>query len=199
MEKDTKKLDSKSEKAKVVTKKNKTGSKTVTEVKAAARFIRVAPRKVRLVIRQLVGLEVVKALDYLRFVNKSAVKPVTKLLQSAIANAENNFQLDKNDLYIKKIIANDGPVLKRWRPRARGRSAPIQKRTSHIEVILGVRPGAKKGKVVKKENGVISQEVKIVKPDEIKKSGPKVSSKGPAEKGKGSKGFLRGMFQRKTG
>jgi large subunit ribosomal protein L22 len=181
--------------------KNKKDKKVVTEVKASARFIHVAPRKVRLVIDELKGLEAVKALDYLKFVNKAAVRPVTKLINSAVANAENNFQLDKKDLYIKTITVNGGPVLKRWRPRAHGRSAPIRKRTSHIELILGVKAGAKLKAVNQKEakKPEKSEEVKIVKPEEVKKERPKTLSKGPQEKGKTDKGFFRGIFQRKTG
>lgn len=180
----------------------KSKSKVVTEVKAKARFIRIAPRKVRLVISQLPGLEVERALNYLRFVKKAAVLPVTKLLLSAIANAENNFKLDKKDLYIKKIIANDGPVLKRWQPRASGRATPIRKRTSHIELILGVKAGAKPKTTVKKEVGkeAKAEEVKIVKPQEVKKEALKIGGKSQKEeKGQRRKGFFRGIFQRKTG
>lgn len=180
----------------------KTDKKVITEVKAKAKFIRVSPKKVRLVINQLKGLEVEKALDYLKFINKAAVWPVTKLIKSALANAENNFALDKKDLYIKKIIANDGPVLKRWRPRAYGRSAAIRKRSSHIELILGVRPGAKlkakpkKGVEIKEAK---KEEIKIVKPEEVKKEAIKTSTKGSRDKGKEKKGFFRSIFQRKTG
>jgi len=181
--------------------KIKKDKKAVTEIKASARFIHVAPRKVRLVINELKGLEAVKALEYLKFVNKAAVRPVTKLINSALANAENNFQLDKKDLYIKTITANDGPILKRWRPRAHGRSAPIRKRTSHIELILGVKAGAKHKAIAQKETkkSEEAEEVKILKPEEVKKEISKTLSKGPQEKGKTDKGFFRGIFQRKTG
>jgi large subunit ribosomal protein L22 len=209
MEKNPKKLDNKKSarfdsakqaKAKPATKETKGKEKMVTEVKAKARFIKVAPRKVRLVIRQLPGLNTEAALNSLKFVHKKAVGPVTKLINSAIANAENNFQLDKKDLYIKKIIANDGPVLKRWKPRAYGRSAPIRKRTSHIELILGVRPGAKKKAVSKKETKKETkpEEVKVIKPEEVKKEAAKIPGKGPEEKGKDKKGFFKKFFRRKA-
>ncbi|MFA5021638.1 MAG: 50S ribosomal protein L22 [Patescibacteria group bacterium] len=201
MEKDIKKSEAKAEVAKVDSKKEKPAKskkKEVTEVKASARYLHMSAKKVRLVINQLRGFEVLKALDSLRFVNKAASKPVIKLLNSAIANAENNFQLDKQDLYIKTITANAGPVLKRFMPRAHGRSAPIHKRTCHLDLILGVRVGAKKKAVVKKDNK--SEDIKVVNPDEIKKDINKNSSKGPkAGSGKESKGFLKGVFQRKTG
>ncbi|MAF14316.1 MAG: 50S ribosomal protein L22 [Parcubacteria group bacterium] len=216
MVKDDKKLNkdvAKSDKAKVavkqeakaVEKKDDKKQTIVSEVKASARFIKIAPRKVRLTINQLTGLEVEKSLDHLKFVHKGAVKPVTKLIKSAIANAENNFKLDKKDLFIKKIAADDGPIIKRFKPRAYGRSAPIRKRTSHISLILGVKEGAKlrvdtkkADKQVKKEESK-KEEVKVVKPEEVKKEGPKGSNKGPEEKGQSKEGFLKGMFRRKTG
>jgi len=176
--------------------------KTITEVKATAKFIHVAPRKVRLVINQLPGLEAEKALNYLKFVHKISVRPVVKLINSAVANAENNFNLDKKDLYLKKIIVDDGPVVKRYRPRAHGRSTVIRQRTSHIRLILGLRPGAKSKPVTKQAvagKAVESEAVKIVDPQTVKKEGPKISGKGPADKGKGHQGFFRGIFQRKTG
>lgn len=176
--------------------------KVISEVKASARFIKISPRKVRLVINQIRGLEIQPVLDYLKFAGKASARPVAKLLNSAIANAENNFKLDKEDLYIKSIVANDGPILKRWKPRAHGRSAPIRKRTSHINLILGVKKGAEKKLTAKKEKSfeVKKPDVKVVRPDEIKKEGPKKLGKGPSQKGdKSSKGFLREIFQRKTG
>ncbi|MBI3290982.1 50S ribosomal protein L22 [Candidatus Falkowbacteria bacterium] len=208
MEKDIKTLelkkdlnDGKGKKVKAKASQNKAKSKAaeeVKDVKISARFIRVAPRKVRLVIPRLIGLEAQAALDYLKFVNKASVSPLIKLIKSGIANAENNFQLDKKDLFIKKIVADGGPVLKRYRPRAHGRSAAIRKRTSHINLVLGVKPGAKK-KIAPRKEADKKEEVKVVGPEEVKKQGPKTPSKGPAEKGKSSKGFLRGIFQRKTG
>lgn len=178
----------------------------VTEVNAKARFIRVAPRKVRLVINQLKGRPVVEALGYLQFVRRSAVRPVAKLLQSAVANAEHNFRIDRNDLFIKQFTADDGPTLKRYQPRAHGRSAPIAKRTSHLKVVLGVKPGARlkavtptKQPAAPKTEQQKQPEVKVVSPDAIKKEAPKAAGRGPVERGKTSKGFLKKIFQRKTG
>src|SRR3989338_411911 len=188
----------------------KRGEPLVTEVNAKARFIRVAPRKVRLVINQLKGQAVVEALGSLQFVRRSAVRPVTKLLQSAVANAEHNFRIDRSDLFIKHFTADDGPTLKRYRPRAHGRSAPIAKRTSHLKVILGVKPGARlraatpaKQAAAAKTPAKGEQEkqsaVAVVSPDTIKKVGPKAAGRGPVERGKTDKGFLKKIFQRKTG
>lgn len=115
--------------------------RVVDEVTAHLRFLRIAPRKVRLVIDPLRGKDVMATVEQLRFVNKGAAVPVMKLIRSAVANAEHNFNLDPATLVIKKIVANDGPSLKRQQPRAHGRSALILKRSSHVTVVLGVRRG----------------------------------------------------------
>ncbi|MFA6215028.1 MAG: 50S ribosomal protein L22 [Patescibacteria group bacterium] len=202
MEKVTKKIEDKTAKpsqpVKVQPKSDKEKTKEVTEIKASANYLRLSAKKTRLVIERVKGLEAEKALDYLRFVNKGSVLPITKLIKSAIANAENNFTLDKKDLYVKSFVANTGPVLKRWRPRAHGRAGAIRKQTAHLELILGVRPGAKKGKITKSESK--EEEVKVVKPNEVKKEALKNNSrKGPDGQNKDQKGFMKGMFQRKTG
>ena len=108
----------------------------MTEVKAKLNYLRIAPRKVRLVADLIRGQEAKKALTILQFTNKKAAKHLTKLIKSAIANAVNNFQLQEENLYIAKLLVNEGPKLKRWRPRARGRAYEIQKKTSHITLIL---------------------------------------------------------------
>ncbi len=106
------------------------------EVKAKARFIRMSPRKVRLVVDVVRGMQVEQAQTQLQFMNKAAAEPVLKLLNSAIANGVNNFGLTKADLRIASITADDGPTLGRWRARAFGRAAPIRKRMTHIHIIL---------------------------------------------------------------
>lgn len=109
------------------------------EVKAKARYIRMSPRKVRLVIDVIRGLSVNDARAQLMVMKKAAAEPVRKLLESAIANAEHNFNLNADELYVKRIMADGGPTLGRWRARAFGRAAPIRKRTSHISIILEPR------------------------------------------------------------
>lgn len=106
------------------------------EIKAKARYIRMSSRKVKLVIDLIRGKSVKEAEAILAFVNKAAARPVGKLLQSAVANAVNNSKLEKEKLFIKKITADQGPSLKRWRPRAFGRAAPIKKHTCHISIVL---------------------------------------------------------------
>jgi large subunit ribosomal protein L22 len=106
------------------------------EVKAHVRHLRMSPRKVRLVADLIRGMSVEPALSQLRFMSKAAALPIRKLLDSAIANATHNHQLEKNSLFVKAIMVNQGPVLKRWRPRAMGSAAPILKRTCHITIVL---------------------------------------------------------------
>ncbi len=106
------------------------------EVVAKLRHLRIAPRKVRLVADLIRKKPVNEALVILDFTRKKAALPLKKLLNSAIANAKNNFQLDPSNLYISKITVDEGPKYKRWMPRARGRADLILKRTSHITLVL---------------------------------------------------------------
>ncbi|MCA9938917.1 MAG: 50S ribosomal protein L22 [Anaerolineales bacterium] len=113
------------------------------EVKAVARHIGISPQKVRLVIDTVRGKDAEEALEILRFMPNRAAEPVFKLVQSAIANAEENFGLEADDLFISRIYADEGPR-NRLRPYggrfgARGRFKPIMRRTSHITVILAER------------------------------------------------------------
>jgi ribosomal protein L22 len=105
-------------------------------VKARARYVRVAPRKARLVADQVRGLHLDDARTLLRFSSRGAAQDIAKLLSSAAANAENNHDLVADDLVIKDIHVDEGPTLRRYRPRALGRATRINKRTSHINVAL---------------------------------------------------------------
>ncbi len=107
------------------------------EVRAKARYVSMSAQKVRLVIDQVRGKQVDDALGMLSFMSQFAAKPVYKLIHSAVANAEENFGLSREDLYIAEIYADEGPT-RRWRRfGARGRFKPILKRSSHISVVLG--------------------------------------------------------------
>ena len=108
----------------------------VMDVQATVRYIRMAPQKVRLVLDLIRGKPVNEAMDTLRFVQKSAAKPVYKLIRSAVANAEENLGLSRDDLMIHTIFADQGPTRKWRRFGARGRFKQILKRQSHITVIL---------------------------------------------------------------
>jgi len=105
-------------------------------VRASARFVRVAPRKARLVADQVRGLHIEKARALLQFSPRGAARDIQKLIESAAANAENNHDLDGEEMRVSTITVDEGPTLKRYRPRAQGRATPIHKRTSHIAVAL---------------------------------------------------------------
>jgi large subunit ribosomal protein L22 len=113
----------------------------MTQVRAQAKHVPVPARKVRRVIDQVRGLEVVEALDFLQLLSHSAARPVEKVIRSAVANAEQNFEIPRDDLFVAHIVADDGPGVlpgKGWRQRfgGRGRYRPIRKRSSHITVVL---------------------------------------------------------------
>ena len=105
-------------------------------VRAKARFVRVAPRKARLVADQVRGLPVEEARTLLAFSSRGAARDVARLLDSAAANAEANHDLVADDLKIADIRVDEGPTMKRWRARARGRATRIEKKTSHLSVAL---------------------------------------------------------------
>ncbi len=105
-------------------------------VRASSRYLRIPPRKVRLVADQVRGLPMPDALALLTFSPLGSAHEVQKLLNSAAANAENNHDLDADDLRVAEIQVDEGPVLRRWRPRARGRATRIEKRTCHLSVAL---------------------------------------------------------------
>jgi large subunit ribosomal protein L22 len=106
------------------------------KVRAEAKYIRQSPYKVRRVLDNVRGLPVEDARDVLQLTNRRASEPIMKVLNSAVANAEHNHALDEEELFVAEAYANEGPTLKRWRPRARGRATRIRKRTSHITIIL---------------------------------------------------------------
>ncbi len=111
------------------------------QAKATAKMIRVAPRKVRLLLDELRGKSVEDGLTLLRYSGKPSAEVVAKVLASAAANAENNYNMSPNDLRVVAAYAGPGPSLKRFKPRSRGRVSPILRRTSHITVVVGDREG----------------------------------------------------------
>jgi large subunit ribosomal protein L22 len=104
--------------------------------RAQANHVRQSPYKVRRVLDLVRGLPVDEARVVLEFTNRKAAGTIIKVLDSAVANAEHNFALDADELYVAEAYADEGPTLKRWRPRARGRATKIRKRTSHITIIV---------------------------------------------------------------
>lgn len=109
------------------------------EVTARARYVRIAPRKARLVADLVRGKRVEQALNTLAFTNKAFAKKLTKVINSAVANAQHSTNVDVDTLWIKRIYVDGGPILKRHMPRAMGRATMIRKRTSHITVILDAK------------------------------------------------------------
>ena len=121
-------------------------SRAPREATASHRRTRQSPYKMRLVIDQIRGKDVNEALALLKFSKKHAAKEIEKVLNSAVANAEfkareSNESIDVDQLYVKKAIINEGPKLKRFMPAAMGRATPIQKRTSHVEIIVAEKEG----------------------------------------------------------
>jgi len=192
------------------------------EVRAKAKYIKMSPRKLRLVADVVRGLTVNKALDQLNFNQKWAAKPVAKVVSSAVANAINNYELAQDNLFVKSITVDEGPVLKRWMPKAHGRATQILKKTGHINIILGEikDSGIKEAKKQKLEapiklgakgkgEGSVEMkgkpEEKIVVPG--KEKGKKISSGTHSAEGRhghakiegANKGFVDKLFQRKSG
>jgi large subunit ribosomal protein L22 len=139
------------------------------------KYLRIAPRKVRLVADMIRKKKIEEAQNILNFATKKAAKPLLKLLKTAIADARNNFQLDPNNLYISKITVDEGPKYKRWRPRSRGMVNEVQKKTSHLTLVLSeIAPGPPKF-----SKGKIRPAGKEVK--KAKKEKPKTKKSAPAK------------------
>ena len=109
------------------------------EAKAIAKYVRIAPRKVNLVADEIRGKSVDEAIAILKFTPKRGATELEKVLKSAIANAENNLSLDRENLIVLKAYGDQGPTLKRWRPRSQGRAYQILKRSNHIGVVVAER------------------------------------------------------------
>lgn len=196
------------------------------QVKAKAKYIRISPRKARLVVDLVRGLDLQEAFDKLTVTNKKAVRFVDKLLKSALANAEHNLELKKDNLYIKELKVDEGPTFYRWMPRAFGRATPLRKRTSMISVILDERvptekknteKGAKKIETVKvdqKTADQIKQKVDVPKKDadskdvesekkdeqhDVKRKGGHRDMQQQDRMQKKEKGLFKKMFRRKSG
>lgn len=111
------------------------------EAKAVAKYIRLSPKKVHLVARMIRGKRVKEAQALLRFVPNRAARVLEKALNSAVANAENNYDLDRENLVVARAFADEGPTMKRLMPRARGRADVIARRSSHVTVVVAEREG----------------------------------------------------------
>ncbi len=170
------------------------------EVKANLKHLRIAPRKTRLVAGLIRGLDVNKAINQLKFANKKSAEPILKLLNSAVSNAVNNYDLDKNNLTIKEIRVEDGKTLKRWMPRAHGRATVIRKRMSHIYITLSeiVDGGKREAKKIKTDDPVKLDDLAQKPKPKGRAKEDKIENKKGGE-GASSKGFGAKVFQRKAG
>lgn len=130
------------------------------QVSAKLKNLRISPRKVRLMANVVRGKDIQRAKIQLQFSTKKSSGNILTLLNSAVANAKNNFNLDEDSLFISNIIVNEGPTLKRWRPRAMGRASAIHKRTCTIEIFLDEKESGKK------EEAKASPEKKGIKKEE---------------------------------
>ncbi len=128
--------DKKKKKEKTEAEETETAARSVT---ATARYVRISPQKMRLVADTVRGKKIAEARAALTFSTRGAAGVIGKVISSAAANAENNNDLSSEDLYISRIVVNEGPTLKRFRPRAMGRAGRIRKRSSHVTVELTSR------------------------------------------------------------
>ena len=164
------------------------------EVKAKLNYLRIAPRKVRLVADLIRGKTVEQAQNILKFTVKKGADPVAGLLKSVTSSAVNNFHLVESNLYISKIAVDEGPKLKRWRARARGSAFEIQKKTSHIVIILDEKEkGMKKESAKKKKT---SEKIESVEKKESKNK-PTVLRK-EIQKPKVAMGAKKSFIRRKA-
>ena len=159
--------------------------------------LRIAPRKVRLMTRLLWGVDAIAAKHQLNYFAKRSSKPLAKLLDSALANAQNNFGMVKENMRVKEVIVNGGPVLKRFEPKGFGSVSPIAKRTSHVTIVLEEKvAGLKSERKVKEQR---PEEASEAKP----RTEPQRGSSAGAKKELGRKegrvrAFTKKIFQRKA-
>lgn len=166
------------------------------EAKAKLNRLKISPRKIRLAVDVVRGMDVEKAIDQLMFLNKGAASPLVKLLNSAVANAENDLKLKKDNLYIKKIFVDEGFTLHRWKPRAMGRATPIKKKSSQVTVILDEKVPSKGKPAAAKKTESKKKDLKVVSQDEIKQELKKEDKERVEQKEKASSSRL-GRFKEK--
>jgi len=164
------------------------------EVRAYLRYLNIAPRKTRLVANLVKGMEVEKAKAQLLFCKKRAAKPILKLINSALANARNNLGID-GTFFIKEIRVDQGPMLKRWMPRAFGRATMIQRKTSHVTLVLEVKEPRK----IERKKEEKKEEVKEMKKEERKEMPEIEIEKSKKPKILKSLPSVKKIFRRKSG
>jgi len=193
------------------------------QIKVSTKYLKISSKKMQPIARLVTGKEIGKATDQLKFLAKKPARFLLKSLESGLANAQNNFDLQPKDILIKEILVGDGPPLHRWFPRAQGSAAPIKKRTSHLRIILETKPEVeikkkteaeklKKGKIEEPREKMISGPLKkeISKPSpQLEERGKEIFDKRRAASGRHKQhldktkmkekgGFLKRFFRRKT-
>lgn len=176
------------------------------EIKVKLKFIRMSSKKLRLVADLIRGAETIRALNQLRFANKKAAEPIAKLLKSAIASAVNDYELDKDNLFVKEIRIDEGGMLKRWTPKAHGSATPIRRRISHINITVGELKASGITAAKKKEaeapislEEMVKEGEKAAKSDKGKDIKKEAAGQDLKKEGASKKGFVNKMFQRKSG
>lgn len=165
----------------------------MAEVKAQLNGLRMAPRKVRAITNLTKGKDVANALNQMEFLIKRPVLPLIKLLNSAIANAENNMNMVKENLYIKEFLVDEGIKLKRYMPKAQGRAGEIQKKTSRVRLVLGERVAGLKRHASEKK---VKEKAEMTEDESVKTETRKHEIK--TEIGKKSEGSIaKRLFRRK--
>jgi len=164
------------------------------KISAKLSYLRIAPRKTRLLADLVRGKSVKEAQTILSFTIKKGSSPVLKLLNQAVASAVNNYQLEPDNLYIAKIVVDEGPKYKRWRPRARGQAYQIQKKMSHIIIILDEKVKSKK-KVDKSEKTAAVKKAEV-KEQKAVKAGSEGKAGSKSEKSKPEQDSFRPKTER---
>ncbi len=171
------------------------------KVHATLNNLRVAPRKVRLVTHSIVGVDASEALIQLSKQTKKSSQPIHDLLKSAVANATNNFGLDKDNLYVFAVRVGDGLRLQRWLPRAFGRATPLLRRGSNVTLILEEKVEGKNRTEKKKQEAIVTvkeSEVEEVKEEKSEARPIKTEGTGSRVSGKTGGKFVKKVFQRKA-
>ncbi len=152
---------------------------------AKLKYLHIAPRKVRLVADLIRGKKIEEAQAILNFTVKKGAEPFLKLLKSAIANAKHNFPEDKLNLYVSKVLVDEGPKFKRSRPRSRGMASPIQKKTSHITILLDkIREKTEQGETEKIKKAKEPKKIKKIKKIEKREKEKTIKLEEPSKKKK---------------
>jgi len=170
---------------------------TCSEVRAEARYVRTAPRKAQLVVDQIRGRSVPEARTILAFMTRDAARDVAKVLSSAAANAESNHGLDADEMIVSTAFVGEGPTLKRWRARARGRVGRIHKRTCHITISLALPTGAELPALIERPAPVVqTEEPEPIVVDDA--TGEVISGEAPVEEAPAEEKPKRAPRKKKT-